>query len=130
MATTLAGLICATEAFSQNQTSTLHGHMQIEIPSDTLVPLEQLDTSMEHQDTNWEFHDDITRETIGVTTPQDELPRNQGSQESEGALQKSSTNTSAGISKRGRVCTMSRKMADSVSQCKFYGNAQMHYMQR
>jgi hypothetical protein len=37
-------------------------------------------------------------------------------------------NTSAGISKRGRVRTMSRNMAKSVSQCKFYGNAQMHYM--
>jgi hypothetical protein len=34
----LAGLNCATEAFSQNQTSTLHGHMQIETPADTSVP--------------------------------------------------------------------------------------------
>jgi hypothetical protein len=82
----------------------------------------------EHQDTNWEFHDDITGETIGVTTPQDKPPRNQGTHESEEASQESSTNTSAGISKRGRICTMSRKMADSVSQHEFYGNAQMHYI--
>jgi hypothetical protein len=102
--------------------------MQIETPSDTLVPLEQLNASREHQDVNWEFHDDITGETIGVTTPQDEPPRNQGSQEREGALQESSTNTSAGISKCGRVCTMSRKMVDSMSQREFYRNAQMHYM--
>ncbi len=124
----LAGLNCMTEAFSQNQTSTLHGHMQIETLADTSVPSEQLDASMEHQDANWEFHDDINRETIGVATPQDEPPRNQGTCKSEGALQESSTNTSAGISKHGRVHTMSRKMANSVSQRKFYGNAQMHYM--
>jgi hypothetical protein len=119
----LVGLNRVTEAFSQNQTSTLHGHMQIETPADTSVPSEQLDASTEHQDTNWEFHDDITGETIGVTTPQDELPRNQGTHKSEGASQESSTNTSAGISKCGRVCTMSRKMANSVSQREFYGNA-------
>jgi hypothetical protein len=124
----LAGLNCATEVFSQNQTSTLHSHMQTETPADTLVPSEQLDASMEHQDVNWEFYHDITGETIGVATPQDEPPRNQGTRKSEGALQESSTNTSAGISKHGRVRSMSRKMADSMSQCKFYGNAQMHYM--
>ncbi len=60
----LAGLNRATEDFSQNQTSTLHDHMQIETPADTLVPSEQLDASTEHQDANWEFHDDITGETI------------------------------------------------------------------
>jgi hypothetical protein len=124
----LAGLNCATEAFSQNQTSSLHGHMQIETPAVTSVPSEQLDASTEHQDANWEFHDDITGETIEVATPQDELPRNQGTLESEGASQKNSANTSANISKLGRVSTVSRKMTDSVSQCKFYGNIQMHYM--
>jgi hypothetical protein len=36
----LAGLNRATEAFSQNKTSTLHGLMQIETPADTSVPLE------------------------------------------------------------------------------------------
>jgi hypothetical protein len=83
-----AGLNCATKAFSQKQTSTLHDHMQIETPADTSVPLEQLDASTEHQDANWEFHDDITRETIGVTTPHDEPPRNQGTCESEGLCKK------------------------------------------
>jgi hypothetical protein len=123
----LAG-ICATKAFSQNQTLTLHGHMQIQTPADTSVPSEQLDASTERQDTNWEFQNDITGETIGVTTPKDEPPRNQGTRESEGASQESSTNTSAGISKCRRVRTMTRKMADSVSKREFYGNAQMHYM--
>jgi hypothetical protein len=34
----------------------------------------------------------------------------------------------AGTSQRGRVCTMSRRMAESVSQQDFYGNQGMHYM--
>ncbi len=74
--------------------------MQIKTPAYTSVPSEQLDASTEHQDANWEFHDDITGETIGVATPQEEPPRNQGTRKSEGASQESSTNTSAGISKR------------------------------
>ena len=34
----------------------------------------------------------------------------------------------AGTSSRGRVCTMPRAMADSVSQQDFYGKGNMHYM--
>jgi hypothetical protein len=34
----------------------------------------------------------------------------------------------AGTSQRGRVCTMSRRMAESVSQLDFNGNQGMHYM--
>jgi hypothetical protein len=36
--------------------------------------------------------------------------------------------TSAGTSSRGRVCKMSRAMAESVSQQEFYGRDKMHYM--
>jgi hypothetical protein len=36
--------------------------------------------------------------------------------------------TSAGTSSRGRVCKMSRVMAESVSQQDFYGRDKMHYM--
>ena len=36
--------------------------------------------------------------------------------------------TGAGTSSRGRVCTMSRAMAESVSQHDFYGRGNMHYM--
>jgi hypothetical protein len=56
MATT-SGIESRDRGFSQNQTSTLHSHMQIETPADTLVPSEKLNTSREHQDTNWEIHD-------------------------------------------------------------------------
>jgi hypothetical protein len=34
----------------------------------------------------------------------------------------------AGISQRGQVCTMSQRMAESMSQRDFYGNQGMHYM--
>ncbi len=37
-------------------------------------------------------------------------------------------NVNAGTSQRGRVCTMSRKMADSTAERNFYGTAGMHYM--
>ncbi len=39
-------------------------------------------------------------------------------------MHENSMNTSAGVSRRGRVRTMSRKMADSVSQWEFFGNSQ------
>jgi hypothetical protein len=38
------------------------------------------------------------------------------------------TSSSAGTSLRGRVCKMSRAMAESVSQQDFYGRDKMHYM--
>jgi hypothetical protein len=34
----------------------------------------------------------------------------------------------AGTSQGGQVCTMSQRMAESVSQQDFYGNQGMHYM--
>ncbi len=125
---TTSGIELCNWGYFSKPNSTLHCHMQIETPADTSAPSEQLDSSTEHQDANWEFHNDITGKTIGVATPQDESPRNQGTLETEGASLESSTNTSAGISKCGRVRTTSRKMADSVSQRKFYGNAQMYCM--
>jgi hypothetical protein len=38
------------------------------------------------------------------------------------------TSSSAGINSQGRVCKMSRAMAESVSQRDFYGKEKMHYM--
>jgi hypothetical protein len=34
----------------------------------------------------------------------------------------------AGTIQRGRVCTMSQRMVESVSQQNFYGDQGMHYM--
>ncbi len=90
------------------------------------VPPEHLDTSQEQQDVTWDLHNNVTDET-GLTTPQNNSQEIQVSQENEGALHKNPP-VSAGTSLRGQPCKMSRKMADSVSQRDFYGNAHMHYM--
>jgi len=49
------------------------------------------------------------------------------STQAEGVTPSKSTLT-AGISRSGRVCTMSRRMANSKLQCNFYRSAGMHYM--
>jgi hypothetical protein len=124
----LAGFDCATDVDSQTQASTLHSRAQRETPSDVHVPSEELNDSGEHLKFTNEFHNNVAGKTTGVTTPQNELPRSQGSQGSEGAAHKNTVNMSAGVIRRGRVRTMSRKMADSVSKQEFFGNSQMHYM--
>ena len=50
------------------------------------------------------------------------------SQDSEGADATANPNLSAGTSQRGRIRTMSRKMADSANQRGFFGAKGMHYM--
>ncbi len=53
--------------------------------------------------------------------------QSQASTLAEGALQIEST-TTAGTSRSGRTRVMSQRMAESVSQRGFFGNAGMHYM--
>jgi hypothetical protein len=124
----LAGFDRATDVGSQTQASTLHSCAQRKTPSDVYGPSEELNNSAEHLEFTNKFHNDIAGKTTRVTTPQNEPPRSQVSQGSEGAAHKNSVNTSAGVSRGGRVHTMSRKIADSVSQREFFGNSQMHYM--
>jgi hypothetical protein len=52
----------------------------------------------------------------------------QPSQPSHNSAVLPSVATSAGTSSQGRVCKMSRAMAESVSQRDFYGRDKMHYM--
>jgi hypothetical protein len=124
----LAGLDRATKVFPQSQIPILHSNVQIETPADTSFPTEQLNASVEHQNTSWEFHDDINGETTGVTTPQVEHSRNPGvpenalpsrqswaSHQHEGVTSIEPTVT-AGTSQRGRVCKLSQIMAESVAQ--------------
>jgi hypothetical protein len=90
------------------------------------VSSEHLDASQEQQDVTWDLHNDVTEET-GLTTSQNDSQEIQVSQEKEGALHKNPP-VSAGTSLHGQPRKMSRKMADSVSQQDFYGNAHMHYI--
>jgi hypothetical protein len=45
-----------------------------------------------------------------------------------GGVTRNESAVTAGTSRSGRVCTMSRKMAKSTSQRDFYGTSGMHYM--
>jgi hypothetical protein len=71
-----------------------------------------------------DFNDDQSVTTVndGVTASQ--LPP----QPSHDSADLQDAPSSAGTSSRGRVCKMSRAMAESVSQRDFYGKEKMHYM--
>jgi hypothetical protein len=71
-----------------------------------------------------DFYDDQSVTTVneGVTAPQKPL------QPSHNSADLQDISSSAGTSLRGRVCKMSRAMAESVSQQDFYGRDKMHYM--
>jgi hypothetical protein len=64
----------------------------------------------------------VTTVNEGVTASQQPL------QPSHDSVDLQDTPSSAGTSLRGRVCKMSRAMAESVSQQDFFGRDKMHYM--
>ncbi len=102
----LAGFERASAVKASNTSST---SAQRDLPSDAHVP----STSHNEPEELFELHNDVNVDTTEVTTPQNEPPRDRGSHKNEGALHESAVNRSAGVSRRGRVCTMSRRMADS-----------------
>ena len=71
--------------------------------SDSDIPLEDLPVTMEETDVDWDAHSNASRESqdTELSQPEGDTP---------------STPVTAGTSQRGRVHTMSRGMADSVSQ--------------
>ncbi len=107
----LAGFERVAAVKTTNQSSTL---AQRETPSDTRIPSKSHD---ELEDL-FEFSEDVTSEPTEATRLQNKIPPSQASRTSEGASQ-TAKNLSAGTSSRGRARTMSRKMADSVSQQEF-----------
>jgi hypothetical protein len=119
----LAQLGCANEIPSQGLLQTLHSPMSIEMPSDINVPSEEPGISNDKFAVTWDEEIDSNQDPQ-VTMNQQDM---QASQEAERASPTTSTVT-AGTSQCGQACTMLSKMADSVSQRDFYGNANMHYM--
>jgi hypothetical protein len=97
--------------------------MSTKTPSDINAPSEEPGGSNDEFAVTWDKEIDSNQDPQVTTSQQDA----QASQEAEGASPTTSTAT-AGTSQRGQARTMSRKMADSVSQQDFYGNANMHYM--
>jgi hypothetical protein len=119
----LARLGHANELPSQGLFQTLHSPMSTEMPSDINIPLEEPGVSNDEFAVTWDKEIDSNQDPQVTMSQQDA----QASQEAEGASPTTSTIT-AGASRRGRARTMSRKIADSVSQRDFYGNTNMHYM--
>ncbi len=71
---------------------------------------------------------DFSNNQSVTTVNEEEKVSHQPSQPSHNSAVLQSVSTSAGTSLRGRVCKMSRAMAESVSQQDFYGRDKMHYM--
>ena len=111
----MAGLGRANEVLSQVSAPILHSPNLGMSPSDSNITLEDAPVTSEENDLNWDIQSDSSEETQETehSQPEGDAP---------------STPVTAGTSQRGRVRTMSRRMADSVSQRNFYGNSNMHYM--
>jgi hypothetical protein len=71
-----------------------------------------------------DFNDDQSVTTVNEGVMASQLPL----QPSHDSADLQDAPSSAGTSSRGRVCKMSRAMAESVSQQDFYGKEKMHYM--
>ncbi len=122
----LANLDCAKTVLSEVSMPNQHSVMYLEMPSD----------EEPHTMSN-PFFDPNTFDTISDDYSVSEAL--QVSENSHSSLQNRSSHTTdemmpvepavtAGTSQRGRVCSMSQRMAESVSQQGFYGNQGMHYM--
>jgi hypothetical protein len=70
-----------------------------------------------------DFNDDQYVTTVNEGVMASQLPL----QPSHDSADLQNTSSSAGTSLQGRVCKMSRAMAESVSQQDFYGRDKMHY---
>jgi hypothetical protein len=73
---------------------------------------------------------DVTRQASQQPDQPPPAQRNRGMPRNHPAntLHPSMSTPDAGTSSRGRVCTMTRAMADSIDQRSFFGSSGMHYM--
>jgi hypothetical protein len=77
----------------------------------------------EESDVDWDAHSNASKGADGET----QVAENIDVIQAEGDTMTTAP-ISAGTSLRGHACTMSQRMADSVSQWDFYGTKNMHYM--
>jgi hypothetical protein len=118
----LAGLGPANEILSQMSAPMLRSHNYGLSQSDSDVPLEDLSVTSIESDMEWDSHADTDGESQATENTGILLPEGEASTISDAPT------VSAGTSQQGRTCTMSRQIADSVSQQDFYGTRNMHYM--
>jgi hypothetical protein len=122
----LANLDCAKMVLSKVSVPNQHSAMHLETPSDE-EPHTMSNPVYNPNTFDTTLDDYSVLEALQVSENSHTSQQNQSSHTTDEMTPVEPTVT-AGTSQRGRVCTMSRRMAESVSQQDFYGNQGMHYM--
>jgi hypothetical protein len=122
----LSGFGRTSEILSQVSAHTLRSPNYGLSQSDLDVPLEDSSTTSAETDVDWDTHSISDGDSFGETGESEVTENKDATQAEEDTT--TTTPISAGTSLRGRTRTMSRRMADSVSQRDFYGTRNMHYM--
>jgi hypothetical protein len=122
----LANLDCAKTVLSKVSMPNQHSVMYLETPSDEEP--HTMSNSVFNPDTFDTTSDDYSiSEASQVSDNSHTSWQNWASHMTDDATPIEPTVT-AGTSQRGQVCTVSQRMAESVSQQNFYGDQGMHYM--
>ncbi len=122
----LAGFGRTSEILSQVSAPTLCSPNYGLSQSDWDVPLEDSSVISAETGVNWDTLSVSDGDSFGEIG-ESEVTENKNAAQAEGGTT-TATPISAGTSLRGHARTMSRRMADSVSQRDFYGTRNMHYM--
>jgi hypothetical protein len=122
----LANLDRAKTVFSEVSVPNQHSAMYLETPSDE-EPHTMSNPVFDPNTFDTMSDDYSISEALQVSENSHTSQQNQSSHTTDELTLVEHTVT-AGTSLRGQVCTMSQRMAGSVSQCNFYRNQGMHYM--
>jgi hypothetical protein len=116
----LANLDCAKTVLSKVSMLNQHSIMYSETPSD----------EEPHTMSDPVFHPNTTLDDYSVSEASQVSENSHTSQQNQSShrTDEVTPTVTAGTSQRRQVCTMSQRMAESVSQQDFYGNQGMHYM--
>ncbi len=120
----LANLDCAKTVLSKVSVPNQHSVMYSEMPSDE-QPHTISNTVFDPNTFDTTSDDYSVSEALQVSENSHTSQQNQSSHTT-GEMTPVEPTVTAGTSQRRQVCTMSRQMAESVSQCDFYGNQDMH----
>jgi hypothetical protein len=122
----LANLDRAKTVLSEVSMPNQHNIMHSEMPSDE-EPQTMSNTVFYPNTFDTTSDDHSISEALQVSDNSHTSQQNQSSHTT-GEMTPIEPTIAAGTSQCGRVCTMSQRMAESVSQRNFYGNQGMHYM--
>jgi hypothetical protein len=119
---TCASLITANFACPTQPTTTVPQDL-----SDAMVPSDDHSISQIDYDDAPDDHSVLDEDSQVTRSSRASCPP-RASQQAEGVNPMIEPTVTAGISQRGRIRTMSKKMAESTSQKNFFGTSGMHYM--